>query len=94
MGLPIVRTTDKTVGHGCFPPQKVLQGSGDVFVEGMPGHRSGDKVQPHGCHGSHQTKGGRGSSTVFINGKAVQRVTDKADCGSVYISGSSTVFSG
>lgn len=94
MGMPIVRTNDMTVGHGCYPPQKVLQGSISVFVEGMPVHRTGDKVQPHGCHGTHPTSGGSGSPTVFVNGRGVQRVTDKASCGSLYITGATTVFAG
>lgn len=94
MGLPIVRQNDQTVGHGCYPPQKVLIGSSNVFIEGIPAHRQGDAVQPHGCHGAHPTFGGSGSSTVKANGLSIQRISDKASCGSVYISGSSTVFAG
>ena len=94
VGMPACRLTDMTMGHGCYPPQATIQGSNDVFIEGLPAHRVGDKIQPHCCYGCHPTTASKGSSTVFINGKGLMRVTDSASCGSKMMTGATTVKAG
>lgn len=106
MGLPVCRKGDLAMGHGCWPPHNTIQGSEDVFVEGLSVFRSGDDIQPHSCCGTHKSYGGTGSPTVFVNGKAIQRVSDKATgpyttcggtpaiCSSVMMTGASTVKAG
>lgn len=94
MGMAICRLTDMTMGHGCFPPQVIIQGSETVFIEGLPAHRQGDAIQPHCCKTCHPSAGGPGSPTVFVNGRAVQRVMDTATCGSVLMTGAKTVRAG
>lgn len=94
MGLPVCRLADMTMGHGCYPPQVLLEGSEDVFIEGIPAHRVGDKIQKHCCKGCHPSTSAIGSSSVFVNGKAIMRIGDSADCGSIMMTGASTVKAG
>lgn len=94
MGMPVARKDDMTMGHGCYPPQKLIGASEDVFIEGKPAHRVGDEIQKHCCDGCHPSKAGTGSGTVFVNGKALMRVADKADCGSAVMTGAKTVAAG
>lgn len=92
--MPVSRLADMTMGHGCYPPQKIIQGSENVFVEGKPTHRVGDAIQPHCCDGCHPSRASSGSPTVFVNGRAMMRVGDRANCGSVLMSGALTVKAG
>lgn len=92
--MPACRLSDKTMGHGCYPPQVTLEGSDNVFIEGLPAFRQGDKIQPHCCNGCHPSAGGEGSPTVFVNNRALNRVTDKATCGSIMLTGAKTVKAG
>lgn len=92
--MPISRKFDMTMGHYCFPPQKILQGSEDVFVEGKQAHRVGDRIQTHCCDNCHPSFASQGSPTVYVNGKAVMRITDRANCGSVIMTGATTVRAG
>lgn len=94
MGMQVCRLTDKTMGHGCYSPQVTLQGSENVFIEGLPAFRQGDAIQPHCCDGCHPSFGGQGSPTVRVNGRALQRVTDTASCGSIMLTGAKTVKAG
>ena len=94
MGMPVSRLFDKTMGHGCYAPQKLLEGSPNVFVEGKPANRVGDKIQPHCCDGCHPSTSSKGSSKVFVNGKQLMRVGDRANCGSVLMTGAKTVKAG
>ena len=68
-----------------------IVGSPDVFVENKPAVRIGDAVQGHGpgTHGGPVMA--TGSGTVFVNGIAVCREGDVANCGHP-TSGSGTVF--
>jgi uncharacterized Zn-binding protein involved in type VI secretion len=68
-------------------------GSVNVFINTYAAVRVGDSVTPHGIglHGSPQMA--EGSSTVFVNGIALCREGDKANCGHP-ASGSSDVFAG
>lgn len=93
--FPISRLFDTTIGHGCFPPQKILTGSPTVFIEGKPVARTGDVIQPHCCGSScHPSFCGKGSLTVNANGLPVMRVTDSANCGSIIMTGATTVAAG
>jgi uncharacterized Zn-binding protein involved in type VI secretion len=94
MGFPACRLKDMTMGHGCYSPQVLMEGSKDVFIEGIPAHRVGDKIQPHCCHGCHPSTSAKGSPTVYINGVALMRVGDSADCGSRMMTGALTVKAG
>jgi uncharacterized Zn-binding protein involved in type VI secretion len=71
----------------------LLQGSPNVFVNGFPLVRKGDRVSPHGKGKHSNPVMEQGSSTVFCNGKKVCRKGDLATCGHK-ASGSSNVFVG
>ena len=79
----VCRKGDTCTGHGGFPPRANDEGSPNVFVNGIPAGNS--------CHDG--TLSG-GSSSVFVNGKALGRIGDDVSCGSVVASGSPDVFSG
>ena len=74
------------------------QGSGNVFANGIPISREGDKNTTHLKPGNpcppHSAAIASGSSTVFVNGKGCGRVGDGiSGCTSV-AAGSSNVFAG
>ena len=74
------------------------QGSGNVFANGRPISRQGDKNTIHLKPGNpcppHSASISSGSSTVFVNGKGCGRVGDGlGGCTSV-AAGSSNVFAG
>lgn len=89
----ISRIFDKCTGHGGFHPRISASGSSNVFVNGRPALRIGDKWIVHcrkdHCHPSTQCGG---SSAVRINGKGAARVGDKVCCGSSVMTGSGNVF--
>ena len=92
----VCRLGDNCTGHGSWPPRQNVEGSADVFVNGIAAHRIGDAWIVHcnplpSCHGSTL---GEGSSSVFVNGKALGRVGDAVVCGSSIAEGSPTVFAG
>jgi uncharacterized Zn-binding protein involved in type VI secretion len=88
---PAVRLGDKCTGHGNAPPRPNIQGSPDVFINGKPAHRQGDKWAIHQNHPGMLAKG---SSTVFVNGRGQGRVGDPVNCGSRCAQGSPDVFAG
>lgn len=100
MGLPVVRMgIDMCSGHPAgptyFPPRPAIQGSTDVFVDGLPVVRVGDVWAMHtNIISVHPGNCVVGSPTVFCNGLAVVRMTDPLNCGSVALMGSSTTFCG
>jgi len=53
----------------------VIQGSKDVFFNGMPVARQGDRTSGHGSWVPNSMS--EGSPNVFANGKAVCRVGDR-----------------
>jgi uncharacterized Zn-binding protein involved in type VI secretion len=69
----------------------IIQGSGNVFVEGKPVVRIGDAVAGHGRGPHAGPVMAAGSGNVFANGIAVCRAGDPATCGHP-ASGSSNVF--
>ena len=82
-------------GHGCFPPRANVQGSGDVFVNGIGVHRESDAWGTHCCGSScHDSELAAGSSTVYANGLQLARVGDPVACGSAVAEGSDNVFAG
>jgi uncharacterized Zn-binding protein involved in type VI secretion len=93
----VTRLGDSCTGHGCWPPRSNVEGSPDVFVNGIPVHRQGDGWAEHTCPLIPETHGSllaAGSSTVFANGKQIGRIGDPVACGSFVASGSPDVFAG
>lgn len=81
-------------GHGCFGPRQAVDGSPDVFINGIPVHRVTDKWLPHTCVSTHDSVLAVGSKTVFVNGLNVGRIGDQIACGSTIATGSDDVFIG
>ncbi|AUR97761.1 PAAR motif protein [Vibrio phage 1.244.A._10N.261.54.C3] len=98
MGQPLSFKGASTSGHGCFPPQTCVGGSGDVMVNGIPALRAGDAQTGHKCvvkpYPFHPSKQAEGSLTVKINGMMAARIGDSTDCGDMIAQGSSNVFVG
>jgi len=60
----------------------IISGSSDVFINGQPAARVGDKVAPHSRRGSHRRAVlVKGSPDVFVNGIPLVREGDAASCG-------------
>lgn len=94
MGMPVARLKDVDSGHGCYSPRPNTQASSNVFVNGRGVHRQGDGWMTHCCYGCHTGNTSGGSSTVFVNGKAMARITDSVSCGGVIMTGSGNVSAG
>jgi len=96
----VTRKGDSCTGHGCFPSRASIEGSQNVFVNGIPAHRERDGWDVHCCpcprvpHGCHDSSLAAGSSTVFANGKQLCRIGDPVACGSSVAGGSGNVFAG
>ncbi len=91
------RKNDSATGHAChFPATQAVEGSPDVFIDGLPAVRQGDSYGTHGCAAHHQGPHNRslaqGSPSVFINGKPAGRLGDAIDCGGKASAGSPSVF--
>lgn len=71
----------------------IVGGSSDVFIENKGAVRIGDAVTGHGLGKHAGPKMETGSGTVFVNGIAVCRAGDTADCGHA-ATGSGTVSAG
>ena len=92
----VTRVGDADVAH-CSGMSRA-QGSGNVFANGRPISRQGDKNTVHLKPGSpcppHSASISSGSSTVFVNGKGCGRVgAGLGGCTSV-AAGSPNVFAG
>lgn len=94
MGNAVTRLGDKCTGHGGYPPRPNIEGSNDVYVNGIPAHREGDKWGTHCMSSCHDGVLQTGSPSVYVNGKPLARIADPVDCGSVSAEGSDNVFSG
>ena len=79
----IVRKTDVCSGHSCFPPRASASASGDVFANGIAVERNGDALQSHSCPPPAHGGSWVGGSSVYVNGKAIQKEGSPIDCGSV-----------
>lgn len=88
------RLGDICTGHGCYPPRPSVQGSSNVFVNGIPQVRQGDMYAVHCCKYCHSGSAAVGSPTVYVNGKQKHRIGDAVSCGSKAMTGSSNVFVG
>jgi len=79
---------------------EINEGSEDVFINGEPAARKGDKLTDHNKGGSVHFPGDKtpiieeGSEEVFINGKEAARKGDPIDCSSIVLEGSEDVFFG
>jgi len=91
---PASRISDIASGHGGYPPSKVIQGSSDVFVGGLPQHRKGDAIMKHKKKSSHLRKSACGSSSVFVNSKQAVRIGDCVSCGGLLVTGCGSVVIG
>jgi uncharacterized Zn-binding protein involved in type VI secretion len=90
MGVSIARIGDKTTGHGCHPPQTIIQGSPNVFLNGLAVARVGDSVSAHTC-GSNTHDGviNSGGSNIFVNGQEIALIGSPVSCGGAVAQGSS-----
>lgn len=86
----VARDSRKDIAGG-----KLIQGSGNVFINSKPAVRKGDLVE---AHGKPPHAGGvkmiQGSGSVYVNGKNICRIGDKASCGHAVTQGSGNVFAG
>ncbi|MFT8947963.1 MAG: PAAR domain-containing protein [Acetobacter aceti] len=94
-GKPAARLTDmhtcpKTTAQMPHVGGPVVTGSPNVFINGRPAARVGDRAT---CQGP-PDKISEGSATVFINGKPASRMGDRTEHGGVIIGGSGNVFIG
>ena len=89
-----MRLGDISLGHGCFPPRPNMQGSTNVFVNGLAAHRQSDLWAIHCCTSCHDGVLTSGSSTVFVNGLQLGRTGDPISCGDTAATGSNNVFCG
>jgi uncharacterized Zn-binding protein involved in type VI secretion len=93
----IIRVGDDSTSDPCGAgPRPPIEGSPDVFTNGMPTVRVGDMYAGHSCPLSppHDSPASSGSSTVFVNGIPVHRLGDDIDCGSKGDNASEDVFAG
>ena len=85
---------DPSQGH-CFPPLPALNGSNDVFVNGLSVVRATDDYgQIHSCGSTSHAMGLaiHGSQTVLVNGLGIHRDGDGISCGDAADNGSPNVF--
>ena len=91
-----------TTGHGCDATTTVTGPSTDVFCNTKGVERKGDPTASHTipneadppvCVTHTSATITEGSSTVFVNGRAIARITDDCDAGDI-TEGSTNVFAG
>ena len=92
-----------TTGHGCNTTTTVTEPSTDVFCNSKGVERKGDPTAAHTipngasppvCVSHSGAVINVGSSTVFVNNKAIARVDDSCDLGGAITEGSGNVFAG
>ena len=95
MARIIRKGVDLSQGH-CYSPRTCLNGSNNVFIEGIGVVRVGldDYGQTHSCGNSHHLMRIAlvGSPNVFANGAPIHRSGDLIQCGDRGSNGSLTVF--
>lgn len=85
-----VRVRDLTTGHGCYPPQEIVEGSPNVFVNNRHVVRNGDHVDYHTCNPADieslhngwceiKDDHGRKKFKVVINGRKPARLLDRIE---------------
>ena len=90
-----------TTGHGCDATTTVTGPSTNVFCNTRGVERKTDPTAAHTIPNGasppvcipHSASITEGSETVFVNGKAIARITDACDGGEI-TSGSNNVFAG
>ena len=90
-----------TTGHGCSATTTVVGPSTNVFCNTRGVERKTDPTAAHTIPNGasppvcipHSASITEGSGTVFVNGKAIARITDACDGGEI-TSGSDNVFAG
>lgn len=92
----VTRVGDKNTGHDACGAVPLAEGSSNVFINGKPCGRVGDKYVSHGCivHGPHQDVISAGASGITVNGCAMARVDDAVSIGGSVAEGSPTVSCG
>lgn len=97
MARIVRKYVDFSQGH-CFGPRPCLNGSPNVFVEGIEVVRAliDNYAQVHSCGNSSHSMGVplQGSNSVYVNGYPIHRNGDLISCGDRGGMGSLTVFSG
>lgn len=94
-GIPCVRLPiDSSTGHGCFPPTRPATASVTVFTNQLAQVRVTDSWVPHCCFGCHTPVTVQGSSSVFADQLAKQRIGDAMGCGDRAATGSTDVIAG
>lgn len=89
----VVREGDVCTGHGGYPSRGCSQGSPDVFVNGLPVHRVGDKWDHHDDgNGSHDAIMLEGANGVYVNGRPIAMTGCEISCGSKTHQGSDDVL--
>lgn len=94
MGSGAVRLGDSCSGHGCWPSRVNDSASSDVLINAKGAHRVGDHWVTHCCKSCHDSTQATGSSSVYVNGKALARIGDSIGCGSSNATGSNNVIVG
>lgn len=91
------RKTDIGSEHSChFPDTPAIEGSPNVWINGLEALRVQDHFESHGCSTcpapAHPRALADGSPNVYINGQKAGRLHDPIDCGGAVITGSENVF--
>ena len=82
-------------GHDDFQQRNPVTCSDSLFVTGLGVISIGDTWEFHEHGGkNHDSVQSTGSSSIFVNNKAVARIGDSIECGSTVMTGSDTVFFG
>lgn len=95
----VVRLTDESSGHGCFPPTTlVFTPVQKTFINGLKAGVVGSQYSTHTCGDTVHPQPSRtivsGSNKTFIEGHAVARLGDPIGCGDVCAQGSEDTFIG
>lgn len=91
MRRAIRKGVDKSRGH-CFYPVVPIQGSPNVFVNGIPLVRAGDAYPTHCCGTACHAGKATSTSNVIVNFKPAHRFGDPLTCGDHASHGSPNVF--
>lgn len=86
------RKDDYTCGHDCFPPEQPENWSPNVKVNGKNVVLEGCKRKTHCCSDTCHDATYIGTSSVKVNGKALQRIGHPLSCGDTVCEGSSNVM--
>ena len=95
MASSVALIGSKTKGKDNSNPSMIIQGSHNVYVNGVAVAYEGSKIAPHKRGKSyHDGSVSKGSSKVYVNGRPIARINDPISCGDEIKDGSSNVESG